>query len=166
MIDKNIDAAQQTREEAEKLLEEYRKRLKEARAQSEEIIKRAREAANQHEHESRERGRRSRRGGRAHRARHRGCHQARARRIRREVTDLTVMATEKVTRKALNDADQRRLVEEALGELDFSGLSSGSQGTDMEELAQVYARSLYQVALEKTSPPGSGRAGSVRGCAQ
>ena len=37
------------------------------------------------------------------------------------------MATEKVTRKTLNDADQRRLVEEALGELDFSGLSSGAQ---------------------------------------
>ena len=47
--------------------------------------------------------------------------------IRREVADLTIMATEKVTRKTLNDADQRRLVEEALGELDFSGLSSGSQ---------------------------------------
>ena len=36
------------------------------------------------------------------------------------------MATEKVTRKTLDDADQRRLVEEALGELDFSGLSSGA----------------------------------------
>jgi len=30
-----------------------------------------------------------------------------------------------VTRKTLNEADQRRLVEEALGELDFSGISSG-----------------------------------------
>ena len=30
------------------------------------------------------------------------------------------MATEKVTRKTLDDDDQRRLVEEALGELDFS----------------------------------------------
>ena len=37
------------------------------------------------------------------------------------------MATEKVTRKTLNDDDQRRLVEEALGELDFSSLSSGAQ---------------------------------------
>ncbi len=46
--------------------------------------------------------------------------------IRREVADLTIMATEKVTRKTLNDADQRRLVEEALSELDFSGLSSGA----------------------------------------
>jgi hypothetical protein len=30
-------------------------------------------------------------------------------------------------RKTLNDADQRRLVEEALSEMDLSGLSSGSQ---------------------------------------
>ena len=46
--------------------------------------------------------------------------------IRREVADLTIMATEKVTRKSLTDADQKRLVEEALGELDFSSIS-GSQ---------------------------------------
>jgi F-type H+-transporting ATPase subunit b len=43
--------------------------------------------------------------------------------IRREVADLTVMATEKVTRKTLTDEDQRRLVEDALSELDFSALS-------------------------------------------
>jgi len=36
-----------------------------------------------------------------------------------------VMATEKVTRKTLDEADQRRLVEQALDELDFSSLSSG-----------------------------------------
>jgi F-type H+-transporting ATPase subunit b len=46
--------------------------------------------------------------------------------IRSEVADLTVLATEKVTRKTLNDDDQRRLVEEALSELDFSALSPGS----------------------------------------
>ena len=34
--------------------------------------------------------------------------------IRNEVADLTVLATEKVTRKTLTDDDQRRLVEEAL----------------------------------------------------
>jgi F-type H+-transporting ATPase subunit b len=38
------------------------------------------------------------------------------------------MATEKVTRKTLDEADQRRLVEEALAELDFSGLSAGARG--------------------------------------
>ena len=46
--------------------------------------------------------------------------------LRREVADLTVMATEKVTRKALDAADQKRLVEEALSELDFSELSGGA----------------------------------------
>ena len=42
--------------------------------------------------------------------------------IRTEVADLTILATEKVTRKSLNEDDQKRLVEEALGELDFSSL--------------------------------------------
>ena len=43
--------------------------------------------------------------------------------IRAEVADLTVMATEKVTRKTLTTDDQKRLVEEALSELDFAALS-------------------------------------------
>jgi F-type H+-transporting ATPase subunit b len=43
--------------------------------------------------------------------------------IRSEVADLTVLATEKVTRKSLDDADHRRLVEEALSEVDFSALA-------------------------------------------
>jgi F-type H+-transporting ATPase subunit b len=38
------------------------------------------------------------------------------------------MATERVTRKTLTEDDQRRLVEEALSELDFSALAgSGSE---------------------------------------
>ena len=47
--------------------------------------------------------------------------------IRNEVADLTVLATEKVTRKTLTDDDQRRLVEEALGELDFDQLSGDAR---------------------------------------
>ena len=43
--------------------------------------------------------------------------------IRNEVADLTVMATEKLTRKTLTEEDQRRLLEDALGELDFSALA-------------------------------------------
>jgi F-type H+-transporting ATPase subunit b len=43
--------------------------------------------------------------------------------IRSEVADLTVLATEKVTRKTLTPEDQRRLVDEALGELDFDRLA-------------------------------------------
>jgi F-type H+-transporting ATPase subunit b len=43
--------------------------------------------------------------------------------IRSEVADLTVLATEKVTRKTLTTADQRKLVEEAVAELDFAALA-------------------------------------------
>ena len=47
--------------------------------------------------------------------------------IRNEVADLTVAATEKVTRKSLTEADQKRLVEEALAELDFNALAAGEE---------------------------------------
>jgi F-type H+-transporting ATPase subunit b len=42
--------------------------------------------------------------------------------IRAEVADLSLIAAEKVTRKSLDDADHKRLIEEAIGELDFSAL--------------------------------------------
>ncbi len=47
--------------------------------------------------------------------------------IRQEVADLTVLATERVTRKSLNAEDQKRLVEEALSEVDFSTLSGSEK---------------------------------------
>ena len=126
-IEGEIDAAEHTRAEADKILEEYRERLKEARSQAEEIVQRARQAADTHEHESRERGQEliaeaTKRG-------ERDIEVASKRALddlRREVADLTIMATEKVTRKTLTSEDQRRLVEEALAELDLSGLSAGA----------------------------------------
>ncbi len=127
-IDDSIDAAEATRAEAEQILAEYRERLKEARAQSEEIVQRARQTAESHEHEARDRGQEI--VAEAARKAERDIEAATKRAlddIRREVADLTIMATEKVMRKTLDDADQRRLVEEALSELDFSGLSSGAQ---------------------------------------
>jgi F-type H+-transporting ATPase subunit b len=127
-IEGEIDAAAQLRTEADKVLAEYRERLKEAREQSDEIVARARSAAEEHEHESRERGREM--VAEATKRAQREIEVATKRALddlRREVADLTVMATEKVTRKALDEADQRRLVEEALGELDFSGISSGAK---------------------------------------
>jgi F-type H+-transporting ATPase subunit b len=47
--------------------------------------------------------------------------------IRQEIADLTVLATERVTRKSLNDEDQKRLVEDALSEVDFSTLSGAEK---------------------------------------
>src|ERR1700751_4304519 len=125
-IEGEIDAADRLRAEADKILAEYRERLKEARAQSEEIVQHARQTAESHESEAKERGREllAEAAQRAERDIETATKRARDD-LRREVADLTIMATEKVTRKTLDDADQRRLVEEALGELDFSGLSSG-----------------------------------------
>src|SRR4030095_16381972 len=76
-------------------------------------------------------------------------------RIRREVADLTVLTTEKVTRKSLDAEDQKRLINEALTEVDFSSLggngevSEAASTTDgeeeeMEEIARVYASSLLR----------------------
>ena len=42
--------------------------------------------------------------------------------IRAEVAELTVVATEKVTGKVLDQADHKRLIEDAVRELDFSVL--------------------------------------------
>ena len=129
-IEDSIDHAERIRAEADDLLEQYRARLKESRQQAEDIVARARKSGEARENEAVE--------------------QAKARRdqlmeqtrkeietetrraiedIRREVADLTVMATEKVTRKTLSEEDQQRLVEEALSELDFSALApSGTEG--------------------------------------
>lgn len=127
-IDESINAAARTKEEADQLLEEYRARLKEAREQAEDIVARSRKAADSHMDEAK---------GAAKEYREellestRKDIEAETRRaldeIRKEVADLTVIATEKVTRKSLDDADHRRLIEEALSEVDFSALA-GSEG--------------------------------------
>ncbi len=124
-IDESIDHAERMRQEADRILAEYRERLAEARTQSEEIVQRARQTADSHEQEAKERGRQllAEAAKRAERDIAAATERALGD-LRNEVADLTVMATEKVTRKALDEADQRRLVDEALGELDFSGLSS------------------------------------------
>jgi F-type H+-transporting ATPase subunit b len=123
-IEDSIDTAARTKAEAEELLAEYRERLKEARVQAEDIVTRARKAGDQAEREALEAGRAKREELLQQARRDIQAETSRAiGEIRAEVADLTVLATEKVTRKTLTPEDQRRLVEEALGELDFSSLS-------------------------------------------
>jgi F-type H+-transporting ATPase subunit b len=125
VIEDSIDTAERTRVEADQVLAEYRERLQEARAQAEEIIARARRTAEDQEREmvtstSEHRERLLEQTKRDIDAETRRA----IAEIRDEVANLTVLAAEKVTRKALSEADQRRLVEEALGELDFTALAS------------------------------------------
>ena len=122
-IEESIDTAERARAESAALLDEYRARLREARAQSEEIIARARKAGEVVERESVEEARAKREELLEQTRRDIEAETRRAiQEIRSEVADLTILATEKVTRKTLTDDDQKRLVEEALGELDFSSL--------------------------------------------
>ena len=128
MISESIDAAERQRKESDELLSEYRARLAEAREQADDIMARARKAAETAESEAATAGKEKRE--ELVEAAKRDI-EAETRRsldqIRQEVADLTVLATERVTRKSLNAEDQKRLVEEALGEVDFSTLSGSEK---------------------------------------
>jgi F-type H+-transporting ATPase subunit b len=127
-INSDIDSASQMREQADQVLIEYRQRLDEARKQAEEILDRAHKAGDAHHKQVVEE---------TNAERERKLEQIKAdieaetqralAQIRTEVANLTVQATEKVTRKTLTDDDQRRLIDDALSELDFSALSGGNR---------------------------------------
>lgn len=127
-IEESIDAAERTRQEADELLAEYRQRLADARAQADEIVAKAERAGEVAEREGLEAAKVKREELLEQTRRDIEGETARAiQEIRREVADLTVQATEKVTKKTLSADDQKRLVEEALSELDFSALSGDSR---------------------------------------
>jgi F-type H+-transporting ATPase subunit b len=130
VISESIEAAERQRKESDELLSEYRARLAEAREQADDIMARARKSAETAEAEAAAAGKEKRE--ELVEAAKRDI-EAETRRsldqIRQEVADLTVLATERVTRKSLNPDDQKRLVEEALSEVDFSTLS-GSESNN------------------------------------
>lgn len=123
-IEEQIAASEAAKAEAERLAQEYRDQLAAARAESDEIVGRARRSGEQIEREAVEQGRQTRED---LLAQARKDIEAETRRavdeLRNEVAALTVEATAKVTRKSLSDQDQQRLLDEALGEIDFSKLS-------------------------------------------
>ena len=123
-IEESLEVAAHTKAEAEALLKEYRERLKEARGQADEIVARARKAAETVEHETIEDAKKRRAELLEQTKRDIAAETRRAiQDIRKEVADLTILATEKITRKTLTEEDQQRLVDEALAELDFSALA-------------------------------------------
>ena len=122
-IQQSITEAEQARDEARRQLEEHRALMGQARGQAEEILAEARRVADaqrlrvkdETEADRRRRLEETRRQIEAET--HRALEQ-----IRAEVAELTLVAAAKVTGKALDDADHRRLIDEAIGELDFSVL--------------------------------------------
>jgi F-type H+-transporting ATPase subunit b len=127
-ISESIDAAERQRKESDELLAEYRARLAEAREQADDIMARARKSAETAEAEAAAAGKEKREELVAAAKRDIEAETRRSLdQIRQEVADLTVLATERVTRKSLTAEDQKRLVEEALSEVDFSALSGAEK---------------------------------------
>jgi F-type H+-transporting ATPase subunit b len=122
-IKRSIEEADHARTEARKLLEEHRALIGQARGQAEEILAEARKVADSQRQRVKEETEadRQRRLEETKRQIEAETHRA-LEQIRAEVADLTLVATAKVTGKVLDDADHRRLIEDAIKDLDFSAL--------------------------------------------
>ena len=119
----SIDEADRARAEAQKLLEEHHALVAQGRAEAEAILAESRKVADSQRDRLKEeldveRARRVEETRREIEAETRRSIEM----IRGEVADLTLEATSKVTGKVLDDEDHRRLIEEAIGDLDFSVL--------------------------------------------
>ena len=127
-VRKNLEAAEHAREEAERLLGEYTAQLAASRQEASEILERARAtSAEQQRQLSEELAVERERGIAAAQQAIAAETQQALDRIKNEIADLTLLATEKVLGHALNEAEQKRLVEEALAGVDFSALHGGSE---------------------------------------
>jgi F-type H+-transporting ATPase subunit b len=122
-IQRSIEEAEHARTEARKLLEEHRALIGQARSQAEEILAEARKVAEAQRQRVREETEADRQRRLEETRRQIEAETQRAlEQIRAEVAELTLIATAKVTGKVLDDADHRRLIEDAIKGLDFSAL--------------------------------------------
>jgi F-type H+-transporting ATPase subunit b len=122
-ITASIEEAESSRDEAVKLLDEYKAQLAEARREADELREAGRREGERQKTEI---------VGQAQEQRERivsdtqtqidAQAQAAVAGIRDDVVVLAITAAEKVTKKSLSDDDHRKLVEEALSEADLSGL--------------------------------------------
>ena len=120
-IRRSIEEAEDARAEARRLLEEHRSLIGQARGQAEQILAEARKVADAQRERVRQETEqdRQRRLEETRRQIEAETHRA-LEQIRTEVAELTLVAATKVTGKVLDDADHRRLIDDAIRDLDFS----------------------------------------------
>jgi F-type H+-transporting ATPase subunit b len=124
-IRKAVEDADRAREQSRELLEQHRQLIGQAKGEAAEILADARKVADaqiervkdEAEVERQRRLEKTRRQIDAETKRSLDL-------IRSEVADLTLAATARVTGKVLDAEDQRRLIDEAIAELDFSALET------------------------------------------
>jgi len=123
-----LDEADKARAEARQMLEEHRALMAEARGKAEEILTHARQVAESQKKRMRDELEADRKRRLEETTKQVEAETQRAlEAIRAEVAELTVLATQKVTGKVLDQADHKRLIEEAVRELDFSVLEGSSR---------------------------------------
>jgi F-type H+-transporting ATPase subunit b len=122
-IRRSIDEAEEARNEARRLLQEHRELIAQARGQGEQILMEARKVADAQRQRVKEETEADRQRRLEETKRQIEAETQRAlQQIRAEVAELTLIATTKVTGKVLDDEDHRRLIEDAVRDLDFSAL--------------------------------------------
>ena len=126
-IRRSLDEADAARNEARRLLEEHRALIGQARGQAEEILAETRRVAESQRQRVKDETEadRQRRLEETKRQIEAETHRA-LQQIRTEVAELTLVATSKVTGKVLDDPDHKRLIEDAIKDLDFSVLEQES----------------------------------------
>jgi len=121
----SVEEADRVREEARQLLEEHRKLVAQARGDAEGILAEARKLGDAQQQRMREETEEDRQ--RRLEETERQIDQAKVQalnELKQAVAVLSLEAAEKITRKSLTDADQKRLIDEALAEIDFSQLEA------------------------------------------
>ncbi len=125
-IAESIEAAEETRREAERLLAEYRESIANAKREAEEIIERAHKVGESTKAEIVEEARQQ-----AHKevedARKQVERETRKaiQELKDEIAELAILAAGKVASKSIDREDHLQLVNEALAEVDFDELASG-----------------------------------------
>lgn len=119
-----LDEADNARAEAKELLEQHRALIQDARGQADVILSEARTLADAQRDRVKVEAdadlqRRLEENRKAVEAENRKLLEQ----VRREVVELTLLTAEKVTGKVLDKEDQRRLIDEAVGEIDFDRLA-------------------------------------------
>jgi F-type H+-transporting ATPase subunit b len=127
-IRESVEEAERARTEARHLLEEHRALIGQAKSEAGEILADARKTADAQRERAKEEIEADRQRRLEDTRRQIEAETARAlQQIRAEVADLTLIATAKVTGKVLDRDDHRKLIEDAIGELDFSALEAQEQ---------------------------------------
>ena len=122
-IRESLDEADRAREEARALLEEHRKLIARAKADAEEVLAEARKQSDAQRERVREETEEDRQRRLEDTKKQIEAETQRALdQIRAEVAELALAATAKVTGKVLDRDDHRKLIEDAIGDLDFSVL--------------------------------------------